>query len=137
MKYTYTPEGVCSRFEIGNEEGKAVSKMSVPIWNNVNRKEAQEIISNMYENVNCELINGYAYDATFKWLQNSSEYDIYEYDFKNSSSEIKCGRNKINNIYDFTDNIFELTIENDYDVCVVRGYFTDEKLRNYNSRCSI
>ena len=117
-----------SRFEIGNEEGKAVSKMSVPIWNNVNRKEAQEIISNMYENVNCELINGYAYDATFKWLQNSSEYDIYEYDFKNSSSEIKCGRNKINNIYDFTDNIFELTIENDYDVCVVRGYFTDEKL---------
>lgn len=157
-----------SRFEIGKENNIPVSKSGVNVWTDINKLEANQIISQMYANGNlkCELINGYAYDTTLQWLLENNDFKIdivnvapeneyqkaniiydnqsinfvfdeNELEKEESKSEnveynILCGRNKINNIYDFCDNIFELTQEKVYDVNVSRGYLKDNVTEMYS-----
>lgn len=121
-----------SRFEIGNEENKPVSKKDVNLWSNITIAEAEEIVSKMYENsnINCELINGYAYDTALNWINRTNKINPILFDVK--KEEIKTGRNSFNNIYDLTDNIFELTSEKSYDTIIIRGFVKDEEYKERN-----
>ena len=112
-----------SRFEIGNENNIPVSKMGVEIYNGVNIEKATEIVDSMYdnENVNCEIINGYAYDTTLNWIINTNNIEIDIVDIKNGEKAYS-GRKKYNNIYDFIDNTMDITLENSYDNVILRGF---------------
>lgn len=123
-----------SRYEIGNEEGNPVSKAGVEVLKNLTRKEAENIISNMYTNINCEIINGYAYDTTLKWI------DVYSSTKENSKiveiskdENLYAGREKNNNIYDFCDNVLEYSLENLYDTVIVRGFFNSKSTEYTNN----
>lgn len=109
-----------SRFEIGKENDKIVSKPNVKVLSNISRTKAIEELNNMYNNVNCKLINGYAYDTTLAWIKKTNNFDINKINIE--TQEVLTGRNKINNIYDFTDNIMELTLEDFYDTIIYRGF---------------
>lgn len=110
-----------SRYEIGNEDNKPVSKYGAEVWTDLTRSEAIEIIDTMYENVNCKLINGYAYDTTLSWIKNNNEITIDKIDIS-KDEKIYSGRNNYNNIYDFIDNIMEFTLETSYENVVIRGF---------------
>lgn len=119
-----------SRFEIGIENEKYVSKENKDVLQNLNQEEATNLAKNMYnDKFNCNLINGYAYDTVLNWLQKTNEIELFNIDIANN---LKTGRNKYNNIYDFTDNILEITSENHVDTVVVRGFssITDDSFSN-------
>lgn len=128
-----------SRFEIGKEDNKPVSRFGIQVWSDITQKEAIDIINNMYkdkENFNCELINGYAYDTTLMWLKQNNEIDLIDDKLPEKTEEIKTGRNSYNNIFDLTDNIIELTLETSYDTVIVRGVADKEEYKD-SSRYSI
>lgn len=110
-----------SRFEIGIENKNPVSKKNAEIIKNVTKKEAQKIVKQMNknENLHCELINGYAYDTTLVWLKNTNNIEI---DKRKFEEKVYSGRTVYNNIYDFTDNIFEITSEISYENVIIRGF---------------
>ena len=119
-----------SRYEIGKEGENPVSKAQSKIWTNISRKEAKKIINKMYgnnEEINCEIINGYAYDTALLWIENTNNIQKYVKDYSKQKIEY-AGRNSYSNIYDFTDNMLELTNENYYDVIVTRGFTNDETI---------
>ncbi len=111
-----------SRFEIGKENEKPVSKANSEVWSNVTINQSLEIVSNMYkqEGINCKLINGYAYDTTLEWINSTNVADIDIIDATNE--KIYTGRKKYNNIYDFMDNVMEITMENSYGTVIIRGF---------------
>lgn len=110
-----------SRFEIGKENDKPVSKKGVEVWTELNKSEANQIIEKMYDNINCDLINGYAYDTALTWITENNEIKANIIDIENSE-KILSGRNDYNNIYDLTDNIMEITSETTYSNVIVRGF---------------
>ena len=126
-----------SRFEIGKENEKPVSKFGVEILKNITRIEAINIIDTMYKNtdINCEMINGYAYDTTLEWIKKNNKIELIVNNFS-EENEIKTGRKKYNNIYDLTDNVMELTSENSYDTIILRGVLYDE-YKKMNDRWSM
>lgn len=109
-----------SRFEIGKENEKIVSKPNVKVLTNISRTQVIEKLDNMYDNINCKLINGYAYDTTLTWVKKSNEFEIDKVNIE--TQEVLTGRNQCNNIYDFTDNIMELSLEDFYDTIIYRGF---------------
>lgn len=86
-----------SRYEIGNENGIAVSKQDVTPYTSITQVEALEISKNMYENINSSLINGYAYDTMYNWI-------IHTNDFKMNDQKNICGI--FNKIYEFTSEVY-------------------------------
>lgn len=110
-----------SRFEIGKENNLPVSKPNVEIYSKLNQQQAMEVVANMYNNLNCELINGYAYDTTLNWIISKNDIEIDIVDVKNGEKPYS-GRKKYNNIYDFFDNTMEITQENSYDTVIIRGF---------------
>lgn len=110
-----------SRFEIGNENDKPVSKKNVKIWNDVTINEVENIINTMYENINCKLINGYAYDTTLSWIMKNNDVktNILDVDKKET---LLTGKQSYNNIYDFVDNVMEFTSEEYYSNIIIRGF---------------
>lgn len=114
-----------SRFEIGKMQDQIVSKQGASIIYNITKKEAIEIINQMNksENIHCELINGYAYDTTLSWLKNTNEVKISQIENKEN---LLTGRCSYNNIFDFFDNIFEMTSETMYGNVIIRGFLFDE-----------
>ena len=113
-----------SRYEVGKEEDKPVSKANVEVWTNITRNEAINIADAMYYDINCELINSYAYDTTLEWIEKTSIVKLEGKEIEIKKDEkIFSGRNVNNNIYDFCDNILEYTLENSYDTIIERGFF--------------
>ena len=116
-----------SRFEIGIENNKPVSKKNTKIWKIENLGEANKIVDSIYETeeFKYEIINGLAYDSTLNW--------IFEKDkMKLETNEEYTGKEKYKNIYDILDNNFEITIEKSFsDTVVYRGFLIEESnLRN-------
>lgn len=114
-----------SRFEIGEENGIPVSKPNVELVSDLTIDEAKKTVSNMYKNekINCEIINGFAYDTTILWLQMNQEIDKQNIDVEEQKS-IYTGRKSYNKIFDLFDNIMEFTTEIYYDNIIVRGVGT-------------
>lgn len=122
-----------SRFELGKENDEIVSKAGAKVWTNITRAEAIPIINNMYTNINCRLINGYAYDTALAWIKRYNNIEIKKFE---DLTNIQCGRSKYNNIYDLTDNIMEISSEDLYDSIVYRGFSTVDEIElnsRYNS----
>lgn len=88
-----------------------------------------ELINNMYtnESINCKLINGYAYDTTLEWIEKSNNISIDKYQF-NKDDNVLTGRSKYNNIYDFIDNVMEISTEEFYDTVIYRGFDHDNEI---------
>ena len=105
-----------SRFEIGKEEDKAVSKIDANIWTNISVEEAKKISESMYDNINSNLINGYAYDTIFSFIYD--EIDI----MKIEKSKMTSGTKAYKNIYDIVDDMYEFTSEIEYSEIVYRGF---------------
>lgn len=114
-----------SRYEIGKQNDLPVSKPEVEILSNITRNETKKIISEMYKDkdFSCELINGYAYDTTLSWIKNTN--DIKTNKIENRDS-VKTGRAKYNNIYDFIDNVLEITSESSYGTVIIRGFLFED-----------
>jgi len=110
-----------SRFELGQENEKIVSKPNVKILTDISRTQVIEKLNNLYSNLNCKLINGYAYDTTLAWIKRTNDFKIDKINTE-KTQEVLTGRSKNNNIYDFTDNIMELTLEDFYDTIIYRGF---------------
>lgn len=110
-----------SRFEIGIENNKPVSQMGKSIYSNITFDEAERFVSQMYDTneINCDLINGYAYDTAMYWLKNTNDIEIDIYDVENK--ECYTGRKEYNRVYDFFDNIMEITSEENFDTVIIRG----------------
>ncbi len=120
-----------SRYELGTEEnGNLVSKANKEIPVELTKKDFEEKMKKMYDNINCELINSYAYDTTLSWILKNPEFKIYKYD--KNEEDIKTGRESINNIYDFTDNIMEVTQEVCYGNRIVRGFGYIEDIEKWS-----
>ena len=79
----------------------------------------------MYDNINCELINGYAYDTTLSWILNTNNVKGKVINIEEDGSR-STGKQSYNNIYDFTDNIMEMTLETSYSNVIIRGYMGNE-----------
>lgn len=121
-----------SRYEIGNEQNKPVSKQNVNIWNNITQGQAITLAHEMYENEGfvSELINGFAYDTVLSWIYNTNSVIIGDY---NQNDIIFTGRDySYNNIYDITDNIIELSSEKNYDTAITRGMYNDNVFDKYS-----
>ena len=119
-----------SRFEIGIEDEKPVSKKAVNVWNNISKSEANSIIENMYkgEEFKCKLINGFAYDTVLEWIKKNNDIEITSV---NVEENVLSGRSEYNRIFDFTDNVLELTSEVFYNNVIVRGFSSsDEEMEN-------
>ena len=110
-----------SRFEIGKENNIPVSKYGTEVWNNITKAEASKIIEGMYKDIECDLINGYAYDTTLKWIMNTNKIEENIIDIEKESI-VTTGRMAYNNIYDFIDNVMELTSETTYSNVIIRGF---------------
>lgn len=113
-----------SRFEIGkNESNNPVSQKDYEVWTNITKKEAEKLANNMYNNINSELINGYAYDIAFSWIINNENVEFTE----RKKDKIYSGTKSYKNIYDIIDDIYEITSEKYYGNMVYRGIIADSK----------
>lgn len=120
-----------SRYELGEDtNGNIVSKANMEIASNYSKAEFDEKIENMYKNVHAELINSYAYDTTLTWLLKNDDIVIEKYDKREET--IKTGRSEVNNIYDFIDNMMEMTQEVCYGNRIIRGFGYDENLQKWS-----
>lgn len=120
-----------SRYELGlGENDSLVSKANKEIPINLTKKDFEEKIKEMYDGINCDLINSYAYDTTLSWILKNPEFTLYKYN--KNDEEIKTGRKAINNIYDFTDNIMEVTQEVCYGTRIVRGFGYNEDIEKWS-----
>lgn len=119
-----------SRFEIGKEDNHPVSKKEKEIFDGLNRTEAMSIIDEMYSNNNikCSLINGYAYDTALYWIKQTNNIEVFNFENKEL---IYTGRNSYNNIFDLTDNVFELTLETSYDTVIIRGMINEYEFMDF------
>lgn len=123
-----------SRYEIGKENEKPVSKSGVEVWNNVSKNDAQNIIKNINLNMNCELMNGYAYDTILSWILQRNDVELTRH---NINDKIMSGTKAYNNIYDFCDNTMEITTESNYGTVIIRGFhLIDENIDEYNIKVS-
>ena len=116
-----------SRFEIGNIEGKPVSKFGAKIWTNVNWNEANSISNGMYDSINSRLINGYAIDAAISFVLNNTNKNKFTETTGTSGTE--CYKN----IYDLLDNMLEWTSEMKHGLVILRGtvWEIDEETNAY------
>lgn len=104
-----------SRYEIGNENDKPVSKKDVKVWTSVTWKKAKELSENMYSNINSRLINGYAFDTAVSYIYNDVKFsDI-------SRSTGFTGTRSYKNIYDLVDDCNEWTTEMRYESPLLRA----------------
>lgn len=117
-----------SRFEIGKENEKPVSKANTEILKDITRNEAIHIIDKMYDNINCELINGYAYDTVITWITTTNNI-VTGNNINVKDEKIYTGRKNYNNIYDLFDNIMEMTLESSYDTVIIRGNIDTELIK--------
>ena len=106
---------------------KADSKYDKTVWTNRTQPNASIACQNLYEGVNSDLVNSYAWDTAILFIQKYADSDYSRQDGKsiNSSKQTTGLSGDIQlNIYDMAGNCYEWTTEtysNSYSPCVVRG----------------
>lgn len=101
-----------ARFEIGQEDNKAVSKKNTKIWTYINKEEAKEVIK-QFDNsgIRISLMNSYSYDTAFEWIINTNEEVTYGIIKSDQDNNRYTGNKEYNNIYDLFDTTYEMTTE--------------------------
>lgn len=113
-----------SRYEIGKDKnGSPVSKQGYKVYNNITVKEAEKIAENMYDDINSNLVNGYAYDVVLNWIINNEKVKINEREIDN----MYTGESSYKNIYDLLDNVYEFSSEIFYGEKIHRGILGENK----------
>ena len=119
-----------SRYELGKNGDKVVSKKDMPVIRDISRRNAEEIVNNLYrenKDIKCQLLTGYAYDTMRSWIEMSNVVKANSIDCE-AQKEILSGRVEYNHIYDIYDSVLEITDENFFEYVVARGYtYTIEK----------
>ena len=80
----------------------------------------------MQDNINSELINGYAYDTVLNWMLNTEKIEVGIRETENFLTGVKSYKN----IYDIVDNVYEFSTEYSYENIVYRGIFGENKYIN-------
>ena len=125
-----------SRYEMGMENNALISQPKKEVLCDITRDEAVELSKNMYTTIKSSLINSFAYDTTLKWIKQIGEIQI-DKTIVLKDEKLLSGRKQIGNIFDFTDNHLEYTLETCYDTLVIRGYSYEKSIENrsrYNIR---
>ena len=111
-----------ARFEASKgQNGKAESKYNKEVFNNVTQAEAFTVCQNLYEGVNSDLINSYAWDTAILFIQKYGESN-YSREIGESTTRklANTGKNILKstnkedsqlNIYDMAGNCWEWTTE--------------------------
>ena len=106
---------------------KADSKYDKTVWTNITQPNASIACQNLYEGVNSDLVNSYAWDTAILFIQKYADSDYSRQDGKsiNSSKQTTGLSGDIQlNIYDMAGNCREWTTETfslSSDPCVFRG----------------
>ena len=119
------------------------------LWNNITQINAATASRNLYNTVNSDLINSYAWDTAIVYIQNfSGDTDYSRQNSLNKSfantgvnSDEKCKINDMaSNTYEWTTEYCTNTNSSSADPCTSRGgyynsssYYTDDR---YNSRAT-
>ena len=136
-----------ARFEASKgQNGKAESKYNKPVYTYVTQSQAFTACQDLYEGVNSDLLNSYAWDTAIlfiqKYGQNNYSREIGESTTGNTANTGKNLLKSTNkedvqlNIYDMAGNCWEWTTEassKDGDPCVDRGGYSFDKY-SYSSR---
>ena len=122
---------------------KADSKYDKTVWTNITQPNASIACQNLYEGVNSDLVNSYAWDTAILFIQKYADSDYSRQDGKsiNSSKQTTGLSGDIQlNIYDMAGNCREWTTETSSISafpCVVRGgiyndsnYYTSYRIYN-------
>ena len=106
---------------------KADSKYDKTVWTNITQPNASIACQNLYEGVNSDLVNSYAWDTAILFIQKYADSDYSRQDGKsiNSSKQTTGLSGDIQlNIYDMAGNCLEWTTEtysSSSSPCVSRG----------------
>lgn len=119
-----------SRYELGKENDKLVSKKGIEIEKDIFLDDAKVLLKNETESYNIEIINGYAYDTALAWIMKTNDIKLEFYDV---NKPIISGRNEYNKINDIADNIMEYTTENEYGSPIIRGFPFDGDNSKYDN----
>ena len=118
---------------------KADSKYDKTVWTNITQPNASIACQNLYEGVNSDLVNSYAWDTAILFIQKYADSDYSRQDGKsiNSSKQTTGLSGDIQlNIYDMAGNCREWTTETSSYAnrpCVRRG--GDYDLSRYYTSC--
>ena len=127
-----------ARFEASQGlNGKAESKYNKTVWKNITQQNAAIACQDLYEGVNSDLVNSYAWDTAILFIQKYSGDEDYsrqvrlQNDLANTGKatdgknyDVRC------NIYDMAGNLVEWTTEtsgNTSAPCVYRGGIYDSE----------
>ena len=102
--------------KLGIENENIVSKPEKKLALKLTKSQIEEKINKMYNTTsfNYGLINGFAYDTTIEWLRKNNKISTSNIDI---NSEVLTGRNSVKNVFDFFDNVFEVTRRNELRYC--------------------
>ena len=129
-----------ARFEASQNTAtnKAESKYDKAVWNNITQPNAAIACQGLYEGVNSDLMNSYAWDTAILFIQKYGQNNYSRQDGRsiNSSKQTTGLSGDVQlNIYDMAGNVYEWTTEtssySNYP-CVVRGGSCTDSI-NYTS----
>ena len=118
-----------ARFEASQNTAtnKAESKYDKAVWNNITQPNAAIACQGLYEGVNSDLMNSYAWDTAILFIQKYGQNNYSRQDGRsiNSSKQTTGLSGDVQlNIYDMAGNVYEWTTETysySYGPCVCRG----------------
>ena len=126
-----------ARFEASKgQNGKAESKYNKPVWTDITQPESSTACQELYEGINSDLVNSYAWDTAILFIQ---KYGQKNYSKQHNSQT--CINTGISgdvqlNIYDMASNCDEFTTETcdgPNIPCVVRGGYTTSSRGSINT----
>ncbi len=95
------------------------------LWNNITQINAAKVCENMYDTINSDLINSYAWDTAIVYIQKFSKYTNYSRQNSKNGTIDNTGKNndEVCKINDMASNCCEWTTEsfNEANVIVGRG----------------
>ena len=116
-----------ARFEASQgSSSKANSQYNKTVWSNITQPNAAKACQDLYEGVNSDLINSYAWDTAILFIQKYGKNNYSMQNSLNTDSAVNTGLSGDVqlNIYDMASNCLEYTTETYSDSgtpCVLRG----------------
>ena len=134
-----------ARFEASQNTttNKAESKYNKTVWNSITQPNAAKACQELYEGVNSDLVNSYAWDTAILFIQKYSGDEDYSRQVRLQSSLANTGKATDGtnydvrcNIYDMAGNCREWTTET-YSLsnypCVFRGGYCNSSSTSWNA----
>ena len=99
-----------ARFEASQgTNGKAESKYDKAVWNNITQPNASKACQNLYETIDSDLVNSYAWDTTLLFIQKYSGDIDYSRQKPLQDTLANTGKATDGTIYDVRCNIYDMS----------------------------